>query len=100
MKKSYYIICGKYRKFKNLKISQIFEKTLVLSVIYSKLFTIDIKKMFSFLSHNFLEKNLKMYNQGKFNSTRHSIFCYYMQMRCKKVRLNVVLIYAVNFFAA
>ena len=30
------IICGKYRKFKNPKISYIFEKTLVLSIICSK----------------------------------------------------------------
>ena len=32
MKKSY---CGKYRKFKNPKISYIFEKTLVFSIICS-----------------------------------------------------------------
>ena len=36
MKKLYCIICGKYRKFKNPKISSIFEKTLVLSIICSK----------------------------------------------------------------
>ena len=36
MKKIYCVICGKYRKFKNLKISYIFEKTLVLSIICSK----------------------------------------------------------------
>ena len=62
-------------------------------------FTIEMKT-FSFLSHYFLEKNLTMHNQGKFSSTHHSIFCYYMQMRCIKVRSNVVLIYAVNIFAA
>ena len=36
MKKLYCIICGKYRKYKNTKISYIFEKTLVLCIIYSK----------------------------------------------------------------
>ena len=36
MKKIYCAICGKYRKFKNLDISYIFEKTLVLSIICSK----------------------------------------------------------------
>ena len=28
MKKVYWVICGKYRKFKNLKISYIFEKNI------------------------------------------------------------------------
>ena len=36
MKKLYWVICGKYRKFKNPKIWYIFEKTLVLSIICSK----------------------------------------------------------------
>ena len=36
MKKAYCTICGKYRKLKNPKISYIFEKILVLSVICSK----------------------------------------------------------------
>ena len=36
MKKLYCVICGKYRKFKNPKISYIFEKALVLTIIYSK----------------------------------------------------------------
>ena len=36
MKKLYCIICGKYRKFENPKISYILEKTLALSVICSK----------------------------------------------------------------
>ena len=36
MEKIYCVICGKYKKFKNSKISYIFEKTLVLSIIYSK----------------------------------------------------------------
>ena len=36
IKTIYCVICGKYRKFKNLKISYIFEKTLVLSIICSK----------------------------------------------------------------
>ena len=35
MKKIYYIICGKYRKFKKPKISYIIEKTLILSIICS-----------------------------------------------------------------
>ena len=35
MKKLYCLICGRCRKFKNPKISYIFEKTLV-SVIFSK----------------------------------------------------------------
>ena len=30
------VICGKYRKFKNLKMSRIFGKTLFLSLIYCK----------------------------------------------------------------
>ena len=33
MKKICCIICGKYRKFKNPKISSIFNKSLVLSII-------------------------------------------------------------------
>ena len=32
----YCVICGKYRNYKNPKISYIFEKTLVLSIICSK----------------------------------------------------------------
>ena len=34
-KKLYCVICSKYRKFKNPKISYILEKTLVLSIICS-----------------------------------------------------------------
>ena len=36
MKKLYCVICAKYRKFKNPKMSYIFEKTWVLSIICSK----------------------------------------------------------------
>ena len=36
MKKLSCIFCGKYRKCKTSKISYILEKTLVLSIIYSK----------------------------------------------------------------
>ena len=36
MKKVYCVICGKCRKFKNLKTSQIFEKAVFLSIISSK----------------------------------------------------------------
>ena len=36
MKQIYCVICGKYRKFRKPKISYIFEKTLVLSIICSK----------------------------------------------------------------
>ena len=36
MKKLYCIICDKHRRFKNPKISYIFEKPLVLSMICSK----------------------------------------------------------------
>ena len=36
MKKIYCVFCGEYRKFKNPKISCIFEKTLVFSIICSK----------------------------------------------------------------
>ena len=36
MEKIYCVICGKYKKFKNSKISYIFEKTFVLSIICSK----------------------------------------------------------------
>ena len=36
MEKLYCVICGKYRKFERPKISYIFEKTLILSIICSK----------------------------------------------------------------
>ena len=36
MKKLYCVICGKYRKLKNSKISYIFEITLLLSIICSR----------------------------------------------------------------
>ena len=36
MKKLYCAICGKYRKSEKPKISYLFEKTLVLSIICSK----------------------------------------------------------------
>ena len=36
MKKLYCVICGKYRKSEKPKISNIFEKRLVLSIICSK----------------------------------------------------------------
>ena len=35
MKKVYGVICGKYRKFKNPKISFIFEKLSFFSIIFS-----------------------------------------------------------------
>ena len=34
MRKLYCVICGKYRKFKNPKISYIFDNTLVVSITY------------------------------------------------------------------
>ena len=36
MKKLYCVICGKYRKFEKSKISHLLEKTLVLSITFSK----------------------------------------------------------------
>ena len=36
MKKMYCVICGKYRKYKDPKVSYIFEKILVLSITCSK----------------------------------------------------------------
>ena len=36
MKKLYYVVYGKYRKFEKPKISYLLEKTLVLSIICSK----------------------------------------------------------------
>ena len=36
MKKIYCVICGKYRKFKDLKISYIFGKILFFSIVCSK----------------------------------------------------------------
>ena len=45
MKKVYCAICGKYRKFKNIKILDIFEITLVLSIICNK-FGNDNEKTF------------------------------------------------------
>ena len=36
MKKLYCVICGKYRKFEKSKISYLLEKTLVLSILFSK----------------------------------------------------------------
>ena len=44
MKKIYCIIRGKYKKFLNPKISYIFDKTLFLSIIYSK-YGIEDKKI-------------------------------------------------------
>ena len=35
MKKIYGVICGKYKKFEKLKISDLLQKTLVISVICS-----------------------------------------------------------------
>ena len=36
MKKIYCVICDKYRKFQNSKISYILKKTLVLCIIFNK----------------------------------------------------------------
>ena len=36
MKNLYRVICGKYRKFENSKISYLLEKALVLSIICSE----------------------------------------------------------------
>ena len=44
MKEIYCVICGKYKKFKNSKISYIFRKALVLSVICSQCKNEDKKK--------------------------------------------------------
>ena len=43
MKKLYYVISNKYRKFKKPKTSYLLEKTLVLSIICSKYKTEDEK---------------------------------------------------------
>ena len=43
MKKLYCVICGKYRKSAKLKILQLLEKTLVLSIIFSKCKNEDAK---------------------------------------------------------
>ena len=45
MKKIYCVICGRYRKFEKPKISQILEKALVISIVYSKCKNED-KKIF------------------------------------------------------
>ena len=58
MKKLYYVICGKYRKFKNPKISHIFENTLVLSIICSKSENED-EQIFK------EEKSIEIYNDFK-----------------------------------
>ena len=52
MKKLYCVIWVKYRKFKNLKKSNIFEKRLVLSIICSKCGTMKNETR-----NYFLEKN-------------------------------------------
>ena len=44
MKKIYFVICSKYRKFEKPKISYILEKTLVLSITCSKCKNEDEKK--------------------------------------------------------
>ena len=46
MKKLYCVICGKYRKFEKPKISYIFKKALVFSIICSK-FKNEDKKLFT-----------------------------------------------------
>ena len=43
MKNTFCVVCSKYQKFKNLKISYIFKKTLVLSIIFSKFGSKDEK---------------------------------------------------------
>ena len=45
MKKIYCIICGKYRKSEKSKVSYFLQKTLVLSIICSKLKT-EYEKLF------------------------------------------------------
>ena len=45
MKKIYCIICGKYRKSEKAKVSYFLQKTLVLSIICSKLKT-EYEKLF------------------------------------------------------
>ena len=51
MIKIYCVICDKYRKFKNPKISYIFEKTLALSVICSKCHNENKKVLKTFLEN-------------------------------------------------
>ena len=46
MKKLYCVICGKYRKFEKPKISYIFKKALVFSIICSK-FKNEDEKLFT-----------------------------------------------------
>ena len=45
MKKVCCIICGKYRKFKNPNISSIFNKSLVLSIIYFHYLAMRVKSI-------------------------------------------------------
>ena len=44
MKKLYWVICGKYKKFEKSKISYVLEKTLVLSINCSKCKNEDEKR--------------------------------------------------------
>ena len=53
MKKSYFVICGKYRKLEKLKISYLLEEKFVLSIICSKCKNEDEKK-------NNLKKNSQL----------------------------------------
>ena len=46
MVKIYCSVCNKYRKFKNHKVSYIFEKALGLSIVYSKCGRQEYKKIF------------------------------------------------------
>ena len=46
VKKLYCVICDKYRKFQEPKISYILEKTLVLSIIFSKCKNEEIYKKY------------------------------------------------------
>ena len=43
--KTYCNVCNKYRKFKNPRISYVFQKTLDLSIVYSKC-GLEYKKIF------------------------------------------------------
>ena len=58
VRKIYCAICGKYRKFKNLKISYIFEKTLAL-------YSIEMIKNFDLIKRKRKQKKRKRKHKSR-----------------------------------
>ena len=75
MKNIYCIVCGKYKKIKNPKISYILEQELVLSIIYIKCGSKEEKILKE-------EESIKIFEICKILNYTEHLLPYFLQLLC------------------